>query len=181
MEIETAPPILPTPASAPEKEEQTSSPVPHMVPLLAPTMHRDLVSIRKKPRVLVVHPAASTGRLIRESLQNFTQAEIDLSPDTSHGFEMALSRRYHLFIFALHLPDMDGPLLYEMISKAYAAFREGESRTAPGVIFVREPEERLPPPEISRDARVKGILSKPLSIERLLDAVKSTLPMRDPM
>ncbi|MCB1093380.1 MAG: hypothetical protein KDL87_17715, partial [Verrucomicrobiae bacterium] len=129
----------------------------------------------------VIHQAASTGRLIRESLENFTLAEIDQSPDTSRGFELALSRRYQLFVFALHLPDMEGPLLYELISKAYAAYREGDSRTAPGVIFVREPEDEMPPTEISRDIRVKAILTKPLSIERLLESVSQTLPMREPM
>ncbi len=131
--------------------------------------------------MLVIHSAASTGRLIRETLENFTIARVDTSPDTVHGYEMALARRYQLFIFALHLPDMEGTLLYEMISKTYAAFRDGEGRVAPGVIFIREPDESPPGDEIARDARVKGILGKPLSIERLLDSVKTTLPLREPM
>ena len=119
--------------------------------------------------------------MIRETLQSFTTAQVDSSPDTVYGYELALARRYQLFIIALHLPDMEGTLLYEMISKTYSTFREGEARVAPGVIFIREADDPQPADEISRDARVKGILSKPLSIERLLESVKSTLPKREPM
>lgn len=162
--------------SAPSPTPETSSSL-HSVPRRPAT----LPGQSGQPRVLVVHSATSTTRLIRETLENFTTARIDTSPDTVHGYEMALARRYQLFIFALHLPDMEGTLLYEMISKTYAAYREGEARVAPGVIFIREADEAPPGDEISRDARVKGILGKPLSIGRLLEGVKNTLPLREPM
>lgn len=135
---------------------------------------------RENARVLVVHPAASTGRLIRETLENFTEAEVDTSPDTVYGFELALQRRYKLFVFGLALPHIDGPLLYELICKTHP-YCHGGSRTAPGVIFVREDGDPRPPEEIGRDARVKAILTKPLSIERLLKSVEGALELRAPI
>ena len=135
---------------------------------------------REKPRVLVVHSMVSTGRLIRESLENFTTAQVDTPPDTVNGFELALQRRYHLFIFGLVLPHIDGPLLYELICKTHP-FCHGGSRIAPGVIFVRETDDPQVDEELTRDARVKAILTKPLGIERLLKSVEGTLERRAPM
>lgn len=134
----------------------------------------------EKRRVLVVYPAASTGRLIRETLENFTAAEVDTSPDTIYGFELALKRRYHLFVFGLVLPHIDGPLLYELISKTHP-YCHGGTRGAPGVVFVREESDPRPTEEINRDARVKGVLTKPLSIERLLQSVEGALERRAPI
>ena len=133
-----------------------------------------------KPAVLVVHPAVSTGRLIRETLESFTTAEVDTSPDAVYGFELALKKRYKLFIFGLRTPVIEGPLLYELISKAYSFCHEG-SRLAPAVIYINEPGARITNSEVIQDARVKGILSKPLSIEKLLETIGDILPRVEPI
>jgi hypothetical protein len=130
--------------------------------------------------VLVVHPAVSTCRLIREALESFTTAEVDTSPDAVYGFELALNKRYKLFFFALEIPVIEGPLLYELISKAYSFCHEG-ARLAPAVIYINEPGTHLPNSEITHDARVKGILSKPLSIEKLLETIGDILPRKEPI
>jgi hypothetical protein len=70
-------------------------------------------------------------------------------------------------------------MLYELISKAYTAGR-GTKRQAPGVIFVREKEDAKLPGELNRDARIKDVISKPIRIERLLEAVSGILDPRDP-
>lgn len=133
-----------------------------------------------RPTVLVVHPAVSTCRLIREALESFTTAEVDTSPDAVYGFELALKKRYKLFFFGLKSPVIDGPLLYELISKAYGFCHEG-ARLAPAVIFINEPGARPPGPEITQDARVKAVLSKPLRIEKLLETVGGILPRKEPL
>jgi len=132
------------------------------------------------PKVLVVHEMASTYRLVRETLDNFTNGEIETTPDPLHAFELALQKDYQLFIFGLKIQEMGGPLLYELISKAYTFGRE-KRKIAPGVVYIREQDESRPPEELIRDARVKDIIVKPVSIDRLLQAVKGVLEMQDPM
>src|SRR5690606_19759776 len=129
-------------------------------------------------RVLVVHPSAPTLRLIRETLTQFTTAEVETTPDSVYGFELALQRRYQLFIFGVRMDGLEGPLLYELISKAYGFCHEGV-RSAPGVLFLSERNATRRSEEFARDARVKGVLGIPLKIERLLEGVKGTLEVKD--
>lgn len=129
-------------------------------------------------RVLVVHPSAPTLRLIRETLTQFTTAEVDTTPDPVYGFELALQRRYRLFIFAVSMEVLDGVLLYELLSKAHGFCHQG-ARSAPGVLYLSERSAARRREEFSRDARVKGLLGLPLKIERLLEGVKGTLTVRE--
>lgn len=129
--------------------------------------------------VLVAHPVASTSRLIRETLENFTSCRVVSTPDPLRAFELALQRRYGLFLFGMVAGELSGPMLYELISKAYAS-GHGPKLLAPGVIFVREKDDPKLPKELNRDPRVKDVISKPIRIERLLEAVKGVLEVRDP-
>jgi CheY-like chemotaxis protein len=129
-------------------------------------------------RVLVVHPAAPTLRLIRETLTQFTTGEVDTTPDPVYGFELALQRQYQLYIVGVSMAVLDGVLLYELISKAHGFCHAG-ARSAPGVIFLLERNAARTREELARDARVKGVLGLPLRIERLLEAVRGTLEVRD--
>lgn len=123
-------------------------------------------------RLLVVHHAGPTLRLIREALQGFTSATVDTTPDALHGFEMALKRPYKLFIFSLSLPSINGELLYELIDKAYRHCHAG-ARVTPTVIYIVEEGRMMQSQDLMRDARVRGILTKPLNIDRLLQSVKA--------
>ena len=123
-------------------------------------------------RVLVVHHAGPTLRLIREALQGFASATVDTTPDALYGFEMALKRPYKLFIFSLSLPSVDGELLYELIDKAYRHCHAG-ARVTPAVIYIVEEGQMMQSQDLMRDARVRGILTKPLNIDRLLQSVKA--------
>lgn len=129
--------------------------------------------------ILVAHSAASTSRLIRETLESFTNGRVFATSDPLRAFELALQRRYGLFLFAMQLGELSGPLLYEMISLAYAAGR-GPRQVAPGVVFIREKDDPRLPESLLRDVRVKDVLSKPIRIERLLESVGSVLEVRDP-
>src|SRR5690606_19193339 len=129
--------------------------------------------------ILVAHRAASTSRLIRETLESFTNGRVFATSDPLRAFELALQRRYGLFLFAMQLGELSGPLLYEMISLAYAAAR-GPRQVAPGVVFIREKDDPRLPESLLRDVRVKDVLSKPIRIERLLESVGSVLEVRDP-
>lgn len=129
--------------------------------------------------VLIAHPAASTARLIRETLENFTDCRVVTTSDPLRAFELALQKRYGLFLFAMQAGELSGPMLYELISKACTAGR-GPRLLAPAVIFVREKDDPKLPDVLTRDARVKDVLNKPIRIERLLEAVDGILEVRDP-
>lgn len=129
--------------------------------------------------VLVAHPVASTSRLIRETLESFTEGRVFVTGDPLRAFELALQRRYGLFLFAMQVGELSGPMLYELISKAYAAER-GPGLLPPGVVFIREKDDPRLPDSLDRDVRVKDVLSKPIRIERLLEVVAGVLEVRDP-
>ena len=130
-------------------------------------------------RVLVAHPVGSTARLMRETLENFTSAEVETTSNFLRAFELALQKRYEMFFFGMRIGDLDGPLLYELISKAYAC-GTGVRKLAPAVVFVREKDDPKLPEELERDVRVKDVVSKPIRIDRLLKAVESIVEVRDP-
>ncbi len=129
--------------------------------------------------VLLAHTVTSTTRLIRETLEQFTSAQVFSTPDPLRAFELALQRRYALFIISIQVGDLSGPMLYELIAKAYASER-GPRLVAPGVVFVREKDDPRLPDSLSGDVRVKALLTKPIRIERLLQCVSGVLEVRDP-
>lgn len=130
-------------------------------------------------RVLVVNPSSSTTRLIRESLENFTSTRVETTSDFLRAFELALQKRYRLFFFGMRIGEYGGPMLYELISMAYST-GYGSQRIAPAVVFVREKDDPKLPLELERDARVRGVLNKPIRIDRLLKSVEGALDVRDP-
>ena len=148
-------------------------------PLSTPALKPETTSDDEPVRVLVAHPVVSTARLMRETLENFTSAEVETTPNFLRAFELALQKRYEMFFFGMSIGDLDGPLLYELISKAYAC-GTGLRKLAPAVVFVREKDDPKLPEELERDVRVKDVVSKPLRIDRLLKAVESIVEVRDP-
>ncbi len=128
-----------------------------------------------KPRVLVVHEDVGTLRLIRETFLDFTECEVDTSPNAEYAFELALQRPYALLVFNLTLPVLPGELLYELITKAYLHCHAG-ARSAPPVAYVMESHLPGKAAELQRDARVRGVLAKPLTIDRILACGKGILP-----
>ncbi|MDF1756097.1 MAG: response regulator [Verrucomicrobiales bacterium] len=132
-----------------------------------------------EPRILVVHDAASTYRLVEETFGNFTKAKVDSTSDVLNAFELAIRRDYQLFIIALSLPGMSGNLFYEMVSRGYATGL-GNRKLAPAVVFVRGESDPLPSEDLIRDVRVKAVWTKPLNIERMLDSVSTVIERCDP-
>ena len=116
-------------------------------------------------------------RLIRDALQSFTLCEVDTCLSGEAAFERCLQRRYRLLIFSLHLPNLPGELLYEMLAKVHH-YGHVFGRSAPPVMFVGEPNDQNRSEELQRDARVKGVLLKPLRIERILAKARQVLPER---
>ena len=125
-------------------------------------------------RVLVVDDDTGVLRIIREALQSFLQCEVDTSPKPEYGFELALKKNYDLMIFDFSMPMIDGTLLFDLISKVYDNARP--ARIVPPLLLVsgQGADERAR--ELLKEARVRGFLAKPFTINRLLQKVKECLP-----
>ena len=130
-----------------------------------------------KPRVLVAHEDVGTCRLIRETLGQFGDCEVDTSPTAEYAYEMALQRDYRLFLFGLTMPVINGELLYSLLAKAYPYSHAG-ARTAPAVIYIADAADAGRVEALQREARVKGVLVKPLAIDLIIAKVKGVIPLR---
>lgn len=128
-------------------------------------------------RVLVVDDDAPTLRLIREALSAFMFCDVDTTPNAEYGFELALRREYRLFIFRKAMSALRGDLLHSLIGVAYTHCHAG-ARAAPGTLFLMDSREASLPDEILSDARFKGVLVKPINIERLLQRAGTVLRRR---
>ncbi|CAN5434451.1 hypothetical protein BH23VER1_BH23VER1_30270 [soil metagenome] len=93
---------------------------------------------------------------------------------------MALQREYRLFVFGLELPEIGGELLYQLIETAYRyrSVDGGVPRFVPAVVFAMEGANADKREELRRDARVKGVVTLPVRIDKLLAAVGETLPRK---
>lgn len=130
------------------------------------------------PRVLAVFPDSSVLRLIRESISAFTGAVVDTTPDAAFGFEMAMQRDYRLFFFGVEMPVLDGERLYDFVAKAYEHSRP-IARRIPAVVYLSSSGIQNLSHDLTRDARVKGVLSCPFEIARLLRLAEDVLPIRE--
>ena len=131
------------------------------------------------PRVLLAVESLPFRRVIREALMAFRQCEVDDTPSAEHAFELALQRRYALYVFAFSLPDMRGDLLDRLLAKAGPLVHHG-SHTAPPVIYLLKPEEANQWQELSRSARARGHIFMPPRLDLLIQATTGLLPERNP-
>ncbi|HEY3663892.1 MAG TPA: response regulator [Chthoniobacterales bacterium] len=125
-------------------------------------------------RVLIVDDDTAVLRIMREALQTLLHWEIDTSPKPEYGFELALKKTYDLMIFDFSMPMIDGTLLFLLISKVYE--NSCPPRTVPPLLLVsgQGADERAQ--ELLKEARVRGFLAKPFTINRLVEKVKTCFP-----
>ena len=125
-------------------------------------------------RVLASYHDTGTLRLLRDSVSNLLNIGIDTSPSAEYAYEMAIKRPYSLFIFGYHMPNLNGVLLYDLLYKVYPSLYEG-IRKCPAVIFIGEEDDLKMSDQVKRDARVKGFLVRPLSIDRIIAVIETSL------
>ncbi|MBA3607575.1 MAG: response regulator [Chthoniobacterales bacterium] len=113
-------------------------------------------------------------RIMREALQSFLHWEIDTSPKPEYGFELALKKTYDLMIFDFSMPMIDGTLLFLLISKVYE--NSNPPRTVPPLLLVSGQGSDERAQDLVKEARVRGFLAKPFTINRLIEKVKACLP-----
>ena len=129
------------------------------------------------PRVLVADASLPNRRLIREVLTAFRHCEVDDAATAEHAFERAIQREYALFIFAFSLPDMHGALLDRLLAKVYPRCHD-QTVTAPPVLYLIKSDESSAFHEIQRDARVRGSVPLPLSLDALMNSAGALLPAK---
>jgi len=132
------------------------------------------------PRVLLAEENLPYRRVIREALVAFRECEVDDTPSAEHAFELALSKRYSLFVFALSLPDMQGDMLDRLLARVVPQLHP-DVHAAPPVIFILRPEEAGRVQELTRHARVRAHVSIPPRLDQLMAATASLLPARSGM
>ena len=128
-------------------------------------------------RVLIAHSDPALLRLIRESLETFLHCEVRTTSSGLAAFDRSLEEPYRLLLLDLHLPDLAGELLYDLITRTYPKVHAG-SLTAPPVMWLGLPADHPRQDELTREARTKALLLTPLNIQRLIDTAATLLPMR---
>jgi CheY-like chemotaxis protein len=132
------------------------------------------------PRVLLAEESLPYRRVIREALMAFRQCEVDDAPNGEVAYELALRRRYALYLFAYTLPDMHGDLLDRLLAKASPLVHQG-THAAPPIVFLLRPEESNQWQMLSRSARARGHVLLPPRLDMLMQTTAGLLPERSPV
>lgn len=130
-------------------------------------------------KILIVDDDVALMRVTREALTSFLRCEVDTSPKPEYGFELALKRTYDLLIFDFSMPMIDGAMLFFLIGKVYQAAQP--PRVLPPLLLVSGRGDEQRAQELLREAGVRGLISKPYAINRLLERVKECVPGIEPI
>lgn len=132
------------------------------------------MAAREPSRILVVDDDIALSRLIREGLENHFRCQVDATPNAEYGFELALKKRYRLFIFDFQMPMIDGAVLFSLIRKVYD--HVSPPLPVPPLLLIsgRGDDERAQ--ELIKEAGVRGFLPKPFGLDRLLEKVREIFP-----
>ena len=166
-----------TSKKASDKSGALSDDVPAAAPYLPPTPTVSTTFPVPPPRVLVAHSDAGLLRLTRESLEAFLECEVRTTSSALTAFDRILQEPYRLLILDLHLPQLPGELLYDLVARAYPRVHTGVL-TAPPVVWLGLPSDLPRQDELTREARTKALLLTPLNIQRLLDTAAGFLPRK---
>ncbi|MDQ6622919.1 MAG: response regulator, partial [Verrucomicrobiota bacterium] len=125
-------------------------------------------------RILIVDDDVTLMRVTREALTTFLKCNVDTSPKPEYAFELLLKRDYDLLIFDFSMPMIDGAMLFFLIGKVYENARP--LRRVPPLILVSGKGEEEGAQDLLKEPGVRGLISKPFAINRLVQKVKECLP-----
>src|SRR3954449_8553346 len=130
-------------------------------------------------RILMVDDEVALLRLVREALRASFQCEVDTSPRPEYGFELALKKRYDLFIFDFQMPMIDGAMLFFLIGKVYNNLQP--PRIVPPLLLVSGKADEDRAQELLKEPGVRGLVAKPFSIKRLLEKAQDCVAAMEPI
>ena len=113
-------------------------------------------------------------RVVREALVATLKCEVDTSPKPEYAFELAIKKRYDLFMFDFQMPMIDGAMLFFLIAKVYQNIEP--LREVPPLILISGKADEKRAQELLKEPGVAGLVAKPFAINRLLDKIKECLP-----
>jgi CheY-like chemotaxis protein len=112
-------------------------------------------------------------RVVREALVATLKCEVDTSPTPEYAFELALKKKYDLFIFDFQMPMIDGAMLFFLIGKVYQNIEP--IREIPPLILASGKAEEARAQELLKEPGVAGLVAKPFAINRLVTKIKAAV------
>src|SRR3954470_12186414 len=125
-------------------------------------------------KILMVDDDVALLRIVREALTSCLVCEVDTSPNPAYGFELALKKTYDLLIFDFSMPMIDGAMLFFLIGKVYETSQP--PRELPPLLLISGRGDEARAQELLNEAGVRGLISKPFAINRLIEKVKECVP-----
>ena len=125
-------------------------------------------------RILVVDDETALMRLISEALKAHFRCEVDATPNPEYAFELALKKRYRVFVFDFSMPMIDGAMLFALIGKVYN--HVNPPLIVPPLILISGRGDETRAQELMKEAGVRGFLPKPFAMNRLIDKVREIVP-----
>ncbi len=132
------------------------------------------VTDRDLKRILVVDDDTSLTRLISEALRSRFRCEVDATPNPEYGFELALKKRYRVFVFDFSMPMIDGAMLFTLIDKVYN--HVNPPLVVPPLILISGRGDEARAQELMKEAGVRGFLPKPFAMNRLMEKISEVAP-----
>jgi CheY-like chemotaxis protein len=131
--------------------------------------HLAQASAVSEKRILVVDDDTSLTRLISEALRSRFRCEVDATPNPEYGFELALKKRYRVFVFDFSMPMIDGAMLFALIGKVYN--HVNPPLVVPPLILISGRGDEARAQELMKEAGVRGFLPKPFAMNRLMEKI----------
>src|SRR5438309_9713371 len=125
-------------------------------------------------RILMVDDNVALLRVVREALMASLQCEVDTSPKPEYAFELALKKKYNLFIFDFQMPMIDGAMLFFLIGKVYNNIQP--PRIVPPLLLVSGKADEEGAQDLLKEPGVRGLVAKPFSMNRLLQKAQECVP-----
>ena len=136
--------------------------------------HLAQASAVSEKRILVVDDDTSLIRLIGEALRSRFRCEVDATPNPEYGFELALKKRYRVFVFDFSMPMIDGAMLFTLIGKVYN--HVNPPIVVPPLILISGRGDEARAQELMKEAGVRGFLPKPFAMNRLMEKIIEVAP-----
>jgi DNA-binding NtrC family response regulator len=141
--------------------------VPHLAQASA-------VTATDPKRILVVDDDTALTRLISEALRSRFRCEVDATPNPEYGFELALKKRYRVFVFDFSMPMIDGAMLFALVGKVYN--HVNPPLVVPPLILISGRGDEARAQELMKEAGVRGFLPKPFPMNRLMEKLIEVAP-----
>src|ERR1044072_3009707 len=112
--------------------------------------------------------------MMREAFPAALRCEVGAPPRPEYGFELALKKRYDLFIFDFQMPMIDGAMLFFLIGKVYNNLQP--PLIVPPLLLVSGKADEERAQELLKEPGVRGLVAKPFSINQLMQKAQECVP-----